>query len=179
MYTNLMRLIQDIQNCTFKAVENGHSGLFTINNLLRMLNGVDLKYLTKVLSKAEKDGTMIRVCRGVYLNPFARPKTRYILEAIAVKLKPQYLVYVSLESQLVMIGKISQQMQGYLTVMTNGRSGKIETIYGTVEFTHTKADINKISEQLYFDNDAGIFRAKENKAMADLKRAGRNLHMLD
>ena len=63
--------------------------------------------------------------------------------------------------------------------MTTGRSGKVETPFGTIEFTHTTKAINQIKQDLYYDAETGIFRATEKRAIADLRRVGRNLNMIN
>jgi hypothetical protein len=62
--------------------------------------------------------------------------------------------------------------------MTQGRSGKIETRYGTIEFTHTNRK-NRTAEDVYYDPDTRIFRARAKRAIADLKRVGRNVDMIN
>jgi len=36
----------------------------------------------------------------------------------------------------------------------------------------------ELGDALYYDPDVGMFRAKQKKAIADLKRVGRNINML-
>lgn len=63
--------------------------------------------------------------------------------------------------------------------MTNGRSGKFKTTYGTIEFIHTNRELGKLESDIYFDGDIGIHRATEARAIADLRRVGRNTHLLE
>jgi len=44
-------------------------------------------------------------------------------------------------------GVISQIPLDRLTVMTTGRKGIYKTIYGTIEFTHTKRSVENILDQ--------------------------------
>ena len=67
----------------------------------------------------------------------------------------------------------------YLSVMTNGRSGTFVTDYGTIEFTHTNRDITLLEDSVYFDDEIAMFRANKNRAIADLKRVGRNIDMIE
>lgn len=63
--------------------------------------------------------------------------------------------------------------------MTTGRSGEFITDYGTIEFTHTSRRINLVEHDVYFDNEVGMFRANKERAIADLKRVGRNTDMIE
>lgn len=62
--------------------------------------------------------------------------------------------------------------------MTQGRSGKLETRYGTIEFTHFSRKKNLNEDDCYYDPVARIFRAKAARAITDLKRVGRNTQLL-
>ena len=86
---------------------------------------------------------------------------------------------MSLESQLSYLGVISQIPMSYLSVMTTGRSGTFTTDYGTIEFTHTNREISSLEDGVYFDDEIGMFRANEKRAIADLKRVGRNMDMVE
>lgn len=62
--------------------------------------------------------------------------------------------------------------------MTTGRKGEYTTPYGIIEFTHTKRPVISILDGIY---DAGrpLRFAKKDTALRDLKRVGRNLHLVD
>ncbi|MCF6193672.1 MAG: hypothetical protein L3J46_04985 [Kangiellaceae bacterium] len=168
-----------LANRTSEARGNGHSGLFTTQDLALMLDVSFDSNFRKYLHKAVKAEVLISVCRNIYINPAVSPDENGILERIAQLLRWNKLNYVSLESELSRLGIISQVMMNYLTVMTTGRSGKIKTLYGTIEFTHTKRTIKFLSKGIYYDPDSGIFRANEERASSDLRRIGRNIQMLE
>jgi hypothetical protein len=68
---------------------------------------------------------------------------------------------------------------GHVTIMTTGRKGIFETDYGIIEFTHTMRSISELADNLYYDDDIGMFRANTQRAIADLKRVGRNVNMIE
>lgn len=86
---------------------------------------------------------------------------------------------MSLESRLSELGLISQ-IPGVLTVMTSGRSGRIETAFGAIEFTHTEREVSALIDagQVVWDESRGIHLATAERACSDLKRVGRNLDLL-
>ena len=164
---------------TQKAVGLGHIGIFTSMDLA-YLSGKNLdSQFTRNLSKITKKGVLEKVCNNLFINPSLPPTSKHILFKIAKIIRWDEFIYVSLESQLSYLGEISQTMINRVTIMTNGRSYLQNTKYGVIEFTHTSRKIGKIKNDLYFDSDLGGFRAAKKRAIQDLKRVGRNLHMLD
>lgn len=101
----------------------------------------------------------------------------HLLEAIAANLRRGEVCYVSLESALAEYGVISQIPLDRLTVMTSGRSGEIRTPYGVLEFTHSaRTELELLSRSI--DVERPLRLASKEAAVGDLKRVGRNLHLL-
>ncbi len=74
---------------------------------------------------------------------------------------------------------MSQMPVDWLTVMTTGRTGEYRTPYGVIEFTHTKARpllsvIDRMKSQ-----ERPLRVAHVDAAVRDLKRVGRNTHLID
>jgi predicted transcriptional regulator of viral defense system len=90
----------------------------------------NVKSMDQSLKRMVADGLLQRVARGLYLNPAASNKNRWVAEEIAKALRPGKLSYVSLESILSEYGVISQIPVNRMTVMTTGASGLVETPYG-------------------------------------------------
>jgi hypothetical protein len=65
-----------------------------------------------------------------------------------------------------------------LTLVTTGRSHTYQTLYGTLEFTHTSKSPEKILDETTLKKETGLLEASENLALRDLKRAGRNENMI-
>ena len=85
--------------------------------------------------------------------------------------------YLSLESVLAEEGMISQ-MPFVMTFVTTGRSGKIDTAFGTIEFRKTSRDWRILREQVKYDEQRGIYVATAERALADLRRSGRNMDLV-
>jgi hypothetical protein len=174
-----MSKLRRLTEVTISARKSGHFGLFTTNDLALLLQEKRTNNFSKFLHKATKLGVLSRVCKNIYINPLMPPEGLGILARIASLIHWDKFIYISLESQLSYVGRISQVLINYITIMTTGRSGKIITPFGTIEFTHTNSKVDSLKEDVYFDVEIGIFRAKEQKAIKDLYRVRRNLHMLE
>ena len=173
-----MSKLRYLTNATIKATNAGHCGLFTTKDLALLTQANSDINFTKFLHKAVKVGVLEKVCKNVFINPLSLPEVKGVLSRVASILHWDKFIYLSLESQLSYLGVISQVMMNRLTVMTTGRSALIKTKYGLIEFTHTSRKVASIDDEVYFDPDIGIFRATKEKAIKDLKRAGRNVGMI-
>lgn len=137
------------------------------------------KSLAQSLKRMVGDGLLQRVARGLYVNPAASSKNRWIGEEIAKALRPGQLSYLSLESILSEYGVISQIPVSRMTVMTTGASGLIETPYGMIEFTHTKRSMAEIIKRTLMPKGRPLRIATQEAAVRDLLRVGRNVNMMD
>ena len=137
------------------------------------------KAMEKSLQRMVADDLLQRVAKGLYVNPAATSKNRWIAEEIAKALRPGSLSYVSLESILSEYGVISQIPINRMTVMTTGKSGTVETPYGTIEFTHTKRRVAEIIKRTLFVKGRPLRIATKQAAVRDLLRVGRNANMID
>jgi len=137
------------------------------------------KAMEKSLQRMVADDLLQRVAKGLYVNPAATSKNRWIAEEIAKALRPGSLSYVSLESILSEYGVISQIPVSRMTVMTTGKSGTVETPYGTIEFTHTKRRAVEIIKRTLFAMGRPLRIATKQAAVRDLLRVGRNANMID
>lgn len=137
------------------------------------------KSLAQSLKRMVGDGLLQRVARGLYVNPAASSKNRWIGEEIAKALRPGQLSYLSLESILSEYGVISQIPVSRMTVMTTGASGLIKTPYGMIEFTHTKRSMAEIIKRTLMPKGRPLRIATQEAAVRDLLRVGRNVNMMD
>ncbi|BCV36861.1 MULTISPECIES: type IV toxin-antitoxin system AbiEi family antitoxin [Shewanella] len=151
--------------------------VYTKGNLRRVFFDDTQEAFKQSLSRLIKQGILERPCRGVYLFALSR-RDSYAVEHIACALRRGEYNYVSLESALSEYGVISQIPISYLTVMTTGRKGIFKTPYGTIEFTHTKRDDMDILYNTIKVQQRPLRMATQATALRDLKRVGRNLHML-
>lgn len=133
----------------------------------------------KTLASAVSHGVLERVCRGVYVYPIGFSQEIYQLEKIAVILRMGCYSYVSLESALAEYGVISQLPLNRITVMTTGRKQTYTTVYGVIEFTHTKRTERNIIEHTHKLDKRPLRIASVMTAYQDLTHVGRNLHMVN
>lgn len=138
-----------------------------------------VKAMDQSLKRMVADGLLQRVARGLYVNPAASSKNRWIAEEIAKALRPGELSYVSLESMLSEYGVISQIPVNRMTVMTTGASGMVQTAYGQFEFTHTKRGMAEIINHTLVVKGRPLRIATKRAAVRDLLRVGRNANMMD
>lgn len=152
--------------------------LFTNRDIARIFFDQKPKTLQESLNRLVRDGILERPCRGIYIFAFANSRDNYVIENIARSLRRGKYNYVSLESALSEYGAISQISLDRLTIMTTGRSGEYKTPYGVIEFTHTKRTITNILDNTQkYERPLAIANAET--AWRDLKRVGRNTHLVN
>lgn len=152
---------------------------FTNGMIRNVFPGEPEENLKKTLRRALAARIIERACRGVYLYTRANSVNIYKLESVAAALRGGKYSYISLETALSEYGIISQMTLGYLTVMTTGRSQKYTTPHGTIEFTHTSRPESEIVRNTYWQGERPLRVASPAAAFEDLRRVGRNLHMVD
>lgn len=165
-------------NALAKAVKAG-GGIHSAAELAFMVGEPCDRAFIKFLTDRVKKGQLRRMVRGFYESVLTPPEPETAIYKIIKKLRSGVLNYISLESQLSHTGDISQVPMDRVTVITKGRSGRFDTPYGVIEFTHTKKPIELIGPHLYYDPEIKMYRADTEQAIADLKHCQRNLHMLD
>ena len=152
--------------------------VFTKHDMAKLFPNDNSKALDESLNRLVKNGLLKRACRGIYVNEHAHSFDSYTIEHIAKALRRHEYNYVSLESVLSEYGIISQIPLDRITVMTTGRKGIYKTIYGVIEFTHTKRSVISILDHIQIIKGRPLRIASKKAALRDLKRVGRNLHLL-
>lgn len=152
--------------------------VFTLADLNKIFAEDSPKTLQAGLNRLVKDGLLSRPVRGIYVFNFAHSQDSYTIEHIARALRRGEYNYVSLESALSEYGIISQIPIDRLTVMTTGRKGTYATPFGTIEFTHTKRQQQDILAGMVQTNRP-LKIATPEYALRDLKRVGRNVHLVN
>lgn len=147
--------------------------------LAKHFPGDNKKAFTESLNRLVRDGLLVRATKGVFVNPRAHSFDGYTIEHIARCVRPGHYSYISLESALSEYGAISQIPIDRVTIMTTGRSGLINTPYGVIEFTHTQKSIPAILDETIWQQGRPLRVATKTAAFKDLKRARRNLHLVD
>jgi hypothetical protein len=152
--------------------------VFTVGDLAKLFHEDRRKTLLAALRRLTRDGVLKRACRGVYVYVLAGDRVPYLIEHIAVALRRGHYSYTSLESALSEYGAISQIPVDRLTIMTTGRRGVYRTPWGTIELTHTQRSPADILENA-IDVGRPLRMAIPQAAWRDLKRVGRNVHLVD
>ncbi|WP_413796556.1 type IV toxin-antitoxin system AbiEi family antitoxin [Kosakonia cowanii] len=151
--------------------------VFTLADLTKIFAEDSPKALQAGLNRLVKEEVLLRPVRGIYLFNLAYSRDSRSIEHIARALRRGEYNYVSLESALSEYGIISQIPIDRLTVMTTGRKGTYPTPFGTIEFTHTKRRQEDILADVVQTNRP-LKIAKPERASRDLKRVGRNVHLV-
>ena len=141
-----------------------------------LLGKTNPNYINLMMKRLASQGVLIRVARGVYVNPLARSLPADVRRGLLRFLRRREVSYVSLESKLSEAGAISQ-IATSLTCMTTGSPGTFETPWGIIEFTHTDRDID--FEKDVYRRDDGTLEATVARAARDQRRVGRNVDLID
>lgn len=150
------------------------------HDLQKLIPGQNPKTLEQSINRALHEQVLVRAARAYYVHAAAvRRAPGRILEELAQAMRPGELSYLSLESMLSEYGLISQIPLGALTVMTTGRSGTLETPFGTIEYTHTQRPMRSLLARTQAVKGRPLRLATPNTAVQDLMRVGRNTDMLD
>lgn len=162
-----------------KLASNDHY-LFLLSDLRAILPQHSDGAFKTLLSRANRSGLLVRVCRGVYLYPAVAYPKGLLLYHVAALLRASDLVYISLETALSNAGVISQIPFNWITLMTSGRSNKVRCgAFGTIEFIHTDKRAAKLVDQLVYDERCHLWSASVALALQDMKMARRNMDLID
>jgi hypothetical protein len=151
--------------------------VFHLNDLKDMFFGESERALKASLKRLVDADILTRAVQCVYVYKRA-PKDSFILEHIVKTVRRGEYNYVSLESALSHYGVISQIPLDRLTVMTTGRGGEFKTPWGVIELTHTQRSASDILSGTV-ETKSPIKFAKKETALRDLRRVGRNTHLID
>ena len=149
---------------------------FTSATFAALLGNPAPSYLKLMMKRLADQRVLTRAARGVYVNPRARSMPSDVRAALIRFLRPREISYVSLESKLSEAGAISQ-VPTVLTCMTTGSSGRFDTPWGAIEFTHTDRDIDFGTD--VHTRDDGLLEATVERSARDLRRVGRNVGLID
>lgn len=154
--------------------------LFTLDDLHGALPEVTRGALKAIVCRAEQDGLLRRVCRGVYLYPKPAYPHGLLLYHAAARLRAAEFNYISLESALSDAGVISQVHINWITLMSSGRSTIVTCgAFGTIEFIHTKRRPEAIASELVYDQRSRLWRASVSLALKDMRSTKRSIDLVD
>ena len=152
--------------------------MFARADLAKVFHEDEERTLQTGLDRLVRQGVLLRAARGIYVYALSGNKGGGTLEQIAKTIRRGEYSYVSLESALSEYGVISQVPMDRLTVMTTGRKGEYKTPFGTITFTHTQRSVGDIVNSTRVV-DRPLRMASKAAACRDLKRVGRNTHLID
>ncbi|MAM58830.1 MAG: hypothetical protein CMN25_16045 [Salinicola sp.] len=152
--------------------------VYTLTDLAKIFPEDSPKTLQEGIRRLRRLNVLEGVQKGIYIYASSRRTKADRLEEIAKAMRRGEYSYVSLESALSAYGVISQIPVERLTIMTTGRKGTYRTPYGTIEFTHTKRAVHELLLRMR-DIGRPLKIATPEAAWADLKRVGRNTHLVD
>ena len=170
-----MKLSAAVQ--VLQGMEDQGRCVYRSRDLRKLLTDATESGFRSTLRRLRETGQLVSACRDVYVFGDGRANRTHLLEVIAATARRGDLCYVSLESALSEYGLISQIPVRRLTVMTDGRASELKTPFGLIEFTHSsrdKADLLKRSISV----GRPLRLATKDAAVSDLKRVGRNTHLL-
>ncbi|MXW47636.1 MAG: hypothetical protein F4239_08360 [Gammaproteobacteria bacterium] len=152
--------------------------VFTLSDMRKLFPHQSEKTLSESLRRLVQKGLLQRVVNGVFVNPLSSRSRIGMFERIACAIRRGEYNYISLECALSEWGVISQIPQAYLTIVTTGRKGVFNTPYGVIEFTHTQRSALDILKNT-IQRERPLRIATAQAALRDLRRVGRNLHLVD
>ena len=165
---------------TLEQIADSDHYLFSVRDFWSLFPDFTIENLRMLISRAAKTGILEHVCKGIYIYPKTNYDSSLVLFKVASKLRANNFNYVSLETVLTQDGMILQQLMGWITVMTTGRSGTIDCgQFGTVEMIHTAKTQNKIIQHLRLDTHTGMWWADSELALQDMKSAKRNMDLIE
>jgi predicted transcriptional regulator of viral defense system len=161
-----------------RALDQKGRYVYTARDLAKVFSEDSSRALRATVQRLTAEGILERPAKGVYVFSLSRHKGADTLEEVAKTLRRGKYNYVSLESVLSEYGVISQAPVGRITVVTTGRKGEYRTPYGVIEFTHTKRPLSEVLESM-IDRQRPLRVATKEAALRDLRRVGRNTHLIN
>lgn len=171
----MVEMIRDL-----RTLAAGKKQVFALSDLRALLPEHQEGAFKSIVTRLEKRGELVRVCRGIYLLPDSASHSGDILGRVASRLRAHHFSYLSLETVLSDAGVISQIPLNRITVMSSGRSSVISCgVYGSVEFVHTRKTAAELAGQLNYDPIYGLWRASVPLALRDMRDTRRDTGLVD
>jgi hypothetical protein len=180
MYTGI--LMQPVKKLTkiLAMLAGPEHYLFSLNDLRPVFPDKSYSAFKAVVGRAEKNGLLRRVCRGIYLYPETDYPAGLVLYHTAARQRASDFNYLSLESVLSDAGVISQVPMNWITLMSSGRSSIVDCgSFGHIEFVHTKKKPDNIAAQLVYDHKLRLWRADVGLAARDMIQTRRQTDLMD
>jgi predicted transcriptional regulator of viral defense system len=164
------RLIRDLRKLAGRDEQ-----VFALGDLRALLPEHGEGAFKSVVTRLERRGDLVRVCRGIYMLPDSTLRGSGLLGRTAARLRADRFNYLSLETVLSSAGLISQVPVGRITVMSSGRSNTISCgAYGSIEFIHTRKTAAELAPDLNYDSHHCLWRASVQLALRDMRDTRRD-----
>lgn len=165
---------------TLASLADEEHYLFSIRDLQAILPEKNTTSLRALVARAEKNGMLKRVCRGLYLYPKVDSPAGLILYHAAARLRANEFNYISLETALSDAGVISQIPMNWITLMSSGRCYTVDCgSFGHIEFVHTKKKLDKIVSHIEYDPICRLWRASVSLALRDMALTRRDTDLIN
>lgn len=179
MHTYLMQPIQEMSR-GLRALADGRSRVFALSDLRALLPEHRNGSFKSVVTRLEKRGDLVRVCRGIYILPDSTLTGSELLGRTAARLRASHFNYLSLETVLSDAGAISQIPMGRIMLMSSGRSSVISCgAYGSIEFVHTRKKAAELAPNLTYDSGCSLWRASVPLALQDMRDTRRDTGLVN
>ncbi len=179
VYYYIMQVMKKLRN-TLESLSDREHYLFRVSDFYSVFPEHSYAALKMLLSRAVKDGLLVRVCRGIYLNPRVEYPRGLVLYHTAAKLRAGEFNYLSLETVLSEAGVVSQIPIAWISLMSSGRTYTVECgEFGSIEFIHTKKQPDDIADRLIYDSRCRLWRACVGLALEDMRATGRSMDLID
>lgn len=163
-----------------RKLEGASSRVFALTDLRALLPGHSEGAFKSVITRLEKRGELIRVCRGIYIFFESDLHGGNLLGRVAARLRAGHFNYLSLETVLSDAGVISQVPMSRITVMSSGRSNTISCgRYGSIEFVHTAKNPEDLVSSLSYDAEHQLWRASIALALQDMSNTHRDTGLIN
>ncbi len=166
----MLRLIRELRKLAGRKER-----LFALADLRALLPGHGMGAFKSVVTRLERRGDLVRVCRGIYMLPDSTLGGSELLGRTAARLRADHLNYLSLETVLSRYGLISQLPMSRITVMSSGRSNLISCgAFGDIEFVHTSKTAAELASDLSYDSNHCLWWASVRLALRDMRDTRRD-----
>lgn len=174
-----MQPIMAIQNGLSKIPERNRQ-IFALTDLSALLPEHNPGAFKSVISRLEKRGDLVRICRGIYVMPDCALRGSELLGRVAARLRAGQFNYLSLETVLSDAGVISQIPMNRIMLMSSGRSSVISCgAHGTIEFVHTRKKAEDLAAELSYDARLHLWRASTALALRDMRDTRRDTGLVN
>ncbi|MCU0857695.1 MAG: type IV toxin-antitoxin system AbiEi family antitoxin domain-containing protein [Pontiellaceae bacterium] len=120
---------------SLRGFADAKNRVFALSDLRALLPEHGAGAFKSVVTRLERRGDLIRVCRGIYILPDSTLRGSDLLGHTAASLRAGFFNYLSLETVLSEAGVISQIPLNRLMLMSSGRSGVVNCgAYGISRF---------------------------------------------